>query len=141
MEGGNNNQDGSRAGAASKTDKTRRIWTTREEQVLMAALKDLVAHGWKSDNGFHTGYLVSCENAMKVAFPNTGLLATPHIASKITSWKKSYGNIVTAQYSGVGFNTITGQAIGSGGEDVSEAFIFIDDNDITNPTADQGLEE
>ncbi|KAL8488726.1 hypothetical protein ACS0TY_024858 [Phlomoides rotata] len=68
MEGGNNNPGGGRAVGARKTDKTRRIWSTREEQVLMAALKDLVAHGWKSDNGFRTAYLVRCENAMKVAF-------------------------------------------------------------------------
>ncbi|KAL8514444.1 hypothetical protein ACS0TY_013526 [Phlomoides rotata] len=108
MEGGNNNLGGGRAAGARKRDKTRRIWSAHEEQVLMVALKDLVAHGWKSDNGFRTGYLVCCENAMKVAFPNTDLLATPHITSKITSWKKSYVNIVTAQSSGVGFNTITG---------------------------------
>ncbi|KAL8544655.1 hypothetical protein ACS0TY_005041 [Phlomoides rotata] len=109
MDGGNSNPGGGRASSARKTDKTRRIWSAREEQVLLAALKDLVAHGWKSDNGFRTGYLVRCENAMKVEFPNTDLLATPHITSKITSWKKSYGNIVTAQSSGVGFNTTTGE--------------------------------
>ncbi|KAL8492118.1 hypothetical protein ACS0TY_023662 [Phlomoides rotata] len=109
MEGGNNNPGGGRASGARKTNKTRRVWSAREEQVLLAALKDLVAHGWKSDNGFRTGYLVRCENAMKVAFPNTDLLATPHITSKITSWKKYYGNIVTAESSGVGFNTTTGE--------------------------------
>ncbi|KAL8499280.1 hypothetical protein ACS0TY_022311 [Phlomoides rotata] len=109
MKGGNSNPGGGRASGVRKTDKTRRIWSAREEQVLLAALKDLVAHGWKSDNGFRTGYLVRCENAMKVAFPNTDLLATPHITSKITSWKKSYGNIVTAQSSGVGFNMTTGE--------------------------------
>ncbi|KAL8536429.1 hypothetical protein ACS0TY_011876 [Phlomoides rotata] len=109
MDGGNTNQGGGRAATAKKTDKTRRIWSIREEQVLMSAMKDLVAHGWKSDNGFRTGYLVRCENAMKVAFPNTDLLAVPHITSKITSWKKSYGNIITTQSSGVGFNTTTGE--------------------------------
>ncbi|KAL8520363.1 hypothetical protein ACS0TY_011050 [Phlomoides rotata] len=80
-----------------------------KEQVLMCALKDLVPHGWKSDNGFHTGYIVRCENAMKVSFSNTDLLAVPHITSKIISWKKSYGNILIAQSSGVGFNTTTGE--------------------------------
>ncbi|KAL8474569.1 hypothetical protein ACS0TY_031140 [Phlomoides rotata] len=85
MEGGNSNPGGGRASGARKTNKTRRIWSAREEHVLMVALKDLVAHGWKSDNGFHTGYLIHYENAMKVAFPNTDLLATPHITSKITS--------------------------------------------------------
>ncbi|KAL8490256.1 hypothetical protein ACS0TY_025968 [Phlomoides rotata] len=90
---GNNNQGGG----------TRRIWSIHEEQVLMSAFKDLVAHG--SD----TGNLVRCENAMKGAFPNTDLIAVPHITSKIIAWKKSYGIILTAQSSGVGFNTMTSE--------------------------------
>ncbi|KAL8490254.1 hypothetical protein ACS0TY_025966 [Phlomoides rotata] len=97
MEVGNNNQGGG----------TRRIWSIHEEQVLMLAFKDLVAHG--SDNDFRNGYLVRCENAMKVAFPNTDLLAVPHITSNIIAWKKSYGNVLTAQSSGVGFNTMTSE--------------------------------
>ncbi|KAL8473964.1 hypothetical protein ACS0TY_030713 [Phlomoides rotata] len=57
----------------------------------MLAPIDLVAHGWKSDNNFCTSYLVSCENAMKVVFPNTNMLVVPHITSKITAWKKVMG--------------------------------------------------
>ncbi|KAL8498098.1 hypothetical protein ACS0TY_021431 [Phlomoides rotata] len=85
MDNGNNNQGVGRASIAKKTDKTRRIWFIREEQVLMSILKDLVAHGWKLDNGFRTSYLVCCENAMNVAFPNTDMLVVPHITSKITA--------------------------------------------------------
>ncbi|KAG6400974.1 hypothetical protein SASPL_137819 [Salvia splendens] len=33
----------------------RRCWTEREEAVLMAAMKELAATGWKSDNGFRSG--------------------------------------------------------------------------------------
>ncbi|KAG6407969.1 hypothetical protein SASPL_130970 [Salvia splendens] len=33
----------------------------REKVILLVALKDLVAHGWKSDNGFRAGYLTQTE--------------------------------------------------------------------------------
>ncbi|KAG6385284.1 hypothetical protein SASPL_154116 [Salvia splendens] len=35
----------------------RRCWTEREETILMTAMKELAATGWKSDNGFRSGYL------------------------------------------------------------------------------------
>ncbi|KAG6411673.1 hypothetical protein SASPL_129757 [Salvia splendens] len=41
----------------SKADRCRRIWSVREEEILMATLKELAANGWKSDNGFRSGYL------------------------------------------------------------------------------------
>ncbi|KAG6399546.1 hypothetical protein SASPL_141027 [Salvia splendens] len=40
-----------------KGDRTRRLWSHREEEILAATLVELVALGWKSDNGFRTGYL------------------------------------------------------------------------------------
>ncbi|KAL8546945.1 hypothetical protein ACS0TY_006604 [Phlomoides rotata] len=43
------------------TTNTRRIWTTHEEKVLINVLKELVKKGYKSDNGFRTGYLIKCE--------------------------------------------------------------------------------
>ncbi|KAL8556453.1 hypothetical protein ACS0TY_004049 [Phlomoides rotata] len=88
---------------------TRRIWTTQEEKVLLVALKDLVAKGQKNDNGFHTGYLNKLEDALRKAFPECDLQATPHITSKITTWRKHYSAIVSAklQATGVGFNTTT----------------------------------
>ncbi|KAL8551135.1 hypothetical protein ACS0TY_000278 [Phlomoides rotata] len=90
---------------------TRRIWTTREEKVLLAALKDLVAKGQKTDNGFCTGYLNKLEDALRKAFPGCDLQATPHITSKITTWRKHYSAIVSAKLlvTGVGFNTTTCQ--------------------------------
>ncbi|KAL8555755.1 hypothetical protein ACS0TY_003535 [Phlomoides rotata] len=90
---------------------TRRIWTTREEKVLLAALKDLVAKGQKTDNGFRTGYLNKLEDALQKAFPGCVLQATPHITSKITTWLKHYSVIVSAKLlaTGVGFNTTTCQ--------------------------------
>ncbi|KAL8462537.1 hypothetical protein ACS0TY_033537 [Phlomoides rotata] len=79
------------------TGNTRRVCTTREEKVLLAALKDLVAKGQKTDNAFHTGYLNKLEDALRKAFPGCDLQATPHIMSKITTWRKHYSAIVTTK--------------------------------------------
>lgn len=79
-------------GANKKTSAgSRRSWTNREEAVLIMALKDLVSNGWKSDNGFRTGYLNKLEESLKKAFPNTDLQKDPHIISKLTTWRKTYG--------------------------------------------------
>lgn len=59
------------------TGDTRRVWTNREEAVLITALKDLVSNGWKSDNGFRTGYFIKLEESLKQAFPNCGLDCKP----------------------------------------------------------------
>ncbi|KAL8557248.1 hypothetical protein ACS0TY_004621 [Phlomoides rotata] len=77
------------------TSNTRRIWTTREEKVLINALKELVNKGYKLDNGFRTGYLIKCDEALKEDFPKTDLQASPHITSKLSAWKKSYSSLVT----------------------------------------------
>ncbi|KAL1535060.1 hypothetical protein AAHA92_31160 [Salvia divinorum] len=41
-----------------KCDRSRRSWSDKEEVALMAALKELVAMGWKLDNGFRLSYYV-----------------------------------------------------------------------------------
>ncbi|KAG6434257.1 hypothetical protein SASPL_105881 [Salvia splendens] len=71
-------------------DRPRRSWPDREEIMLISALKELVARGWKSDNGFRGGYAQKIEEWLKNEFPTTDLEATPHIQSKITNWKKTY---------------------------------------------------
>ncbi|KAL1546423.1 hypothetical protein AAHA92_23023 [Salvia divinorum] len=89
-----------------KGDRTRRMWTLREEEILAATLLELVARGWKSDNGFRAGYLSKIEDSIRSEFPNSDLKATPHITSKISSWKKSYASLrAILGRSGVGFNT------------------------------------
>ncbi|XP_057787492.1 uncharacterized protein LOC131004757 [Salvia miltiorrhiza] len=94
-----------RGGRLNKTDKTRRSWSAREEEVLLAALKELVAQGWKSDNGFRAGYLNKLEEAMKKEYPTTDLKGMPHINSKITIWKKNYSSLsYMLGKSGIGFN-------------------------------------
>ncbi|KAG6434108.1 hypothetical protein SASPL_105730 [Salvia splendens] len=88
-----------------KGDRSRRIWFFREEEILAATLLDLVAHGWKSDNGFRTGYLIKIEESLRAEFPNCDLRGTPHITSKIGAWKKSYGILRSIlSRTGVGFN-------------------------------------
>lgn len=88
-----------------KSFNSRRIWTIREEETLLSALKDLVSQGWKSDNGFKPRYLNRLEDALKKADPRTDLKANPHINSKITIWKKNYYILsqILSQ-SSVGFN-------------------------------------
>lgn len=76
---------------------TRRVWTNSEEQVLIGEMRDLLSNGWKSDNGFCTGYLVKLEDVIKKVYPSTDLQANPNIVSKLTTWKKTYGSIVSTQ--------------------------------------------
>ncbi|XP_057803007.1 uncharacterized protein LOC131018298 [Salvia miltiorrhiza] len=91
---------------SNKTGNTRRSWSTREEHVLLSSLKELVANGWKSDNGFRAGFLGKLEDALKKEFPVTDLKATPHINSKIETWKKSYYSLTSMLgNSGIGFNS------------------------------------
>ncbi|XP_057767710.1 uncharacterized protein At2g29880-like isoform X2 [Salvia miltiorrhiza] len=90
---------------ASKPDKTRRSWTPREEEMLLASLKELVAQGWKADNGFRAGYLLKLEESMRKEFVGTDIKGMPHINSKLSAWKKSYNSLLMAlNVSGVGFN-------------------------------------
>lgn len=88
-----------------KCDRSRRCWSDREEAVLISALKDLVARGWKSDNGFRGGYATKIEEWLKSEIPKTDLRANPHIQSKISAWKKNYYSLSNIlDRSGIGFN-------------------------------------
>ncbi|XP_057794964.1 uncharacterized protein LOC131011181 [Salvia miltiorrhiza] len=89
----------------NKNDKSRRSWSAKEEVVLIQALKELVADGWKSDNGFRAGFLAKLEDALKKEFPGTDLRANPHINSKLGTWKKNYYSLSgMLGKSGSGFN-------------------------------------
>ncbi|KAG6382519.1 hypothetical protein SASPL_157813 [Salvia splendens] len=58
------------------SDRSRRVWTDKEATLIMA-MKDLVATGWKSDNGFRAGYLTRIENIKRQHLPNTDLRVQP----------------------------------------------------------------
>ncbi|XP_047940218.1 uncharacterized protein LOC125187637 isoform X2 [Salvia hispanica] len=88
-----------------KGERSRRMWTAREEEILAASLLELTATGWKADNGFRAGYLSKIEDSLRAEFPNTDLKGNPHINSKMQAWKKSYGSLrLILGRSGVGFN-------------------------------------
>ncbi|PIN17282.1 hypothetical protein CDL12_10055 [Handroanthus impetiginosus] len=80
-------------GQVKRIDKRRRSWSITEEEVLIAALKDIVSKGWKCENGFRTGYLKLLEQAMVKAFPRIDIRAEPHINSKLHVWKKYHGTL------------------------------------------------
>ncbi|KAL1543877.1 hypothetical protein AAHA92_20796 [Salvia divinorum] len=44
---GSQDSSGLGSGPRAKGDRTRRSWSTHEEEILMWSMKDLVAHGWK----------------------------------------------------------------------------------------------
>lgn len=84
----------------------RRVWTRPEEEALIDALKELVANGWKVDNGFRPGYLLQLEVAIAKKFPHARLSGAKHINSKLTVWKKTYGQVSgICGTSGFGFNS------------------------------------
>lgn len=90
-----------------KRGPPRRVWTSKEDQNLIIALKQLVADGEKSDNGFKPNYLAKLEAAMKKKDPYTDLKGNPHINSKITAWKRNYHSLTgVLSKSGVGFNLL-----------------------------------
>ncbi|KAH6771254.1 hypothetical protein C2S52_016057 [Perilla frutescens var. hirtella] len=95
--------------ASKKSDKTRRCWSKKEEEVLIACLKKIVASGWKTDNEFKVGYLNVLEQNMVKAFSWTDIRATPHICFKIHIWKRYYGIILSilTGHTGVGWNDST----------------------------------
>ncbi|KAL1536295.1 hypothetical protein AAHA92_28970 [Salvia divinorum] len=93
------------SGSGGEGDRTRRSWSAREKEILLWSMKDLVAHGWKSDNGFRSRYLTWAAVVLKWEFPNSRIKDTLHITSKITQWKKSYYTLgLILGRSGVGFN-------------------------------------
>ncbi|KAG6389187.1 hypothetical protein SASPL_150646 [Salvia splendens] len=92
-------------GRGIAVDRSRRVWTQREEEILMSTMKELAAAGWKSDNGFCAGYLTRAKEALRREFPKTDLCVHPHIKSKINTWKRNYYSLILIlDRSGVGFN-------------------------------------
>lgn len=82
----NINSDSSGAGGTSMTaERNRQSWTPKEEPTLIAALKELIVKGQKSDNRFRAGYICKQEEALQKEFPRTDLKAMPHINSKLSS--------------------------------------------------------
>ncbi|CAA0828037.1 Unknown protein [Striga hermonthica] len=81
-------------GRNSQAVGQRRVWNEDEKRALIEGLRDLVARGWKCDNGFRNGYAIILEQHMQKKFPGSTIRAEPHISSKITVWKKNYGSLL-----------------------------------------------
>ncbi|KAG6385815.1 hypothetical protein SASPL_154696 [Salvia splendens] len=66
-----------------KPERTRRSWSER----------DIIAGGWKVDNGFRPGHSKMIYNMLKREIPNTELRVSHHINSKIATWKRDYHSL------------------------------------------------
>lgn len=87
-----------------KGDRSRRMWIPREEEIMAATLLDLVARGWKADNGFRAGYQQRIEDSIRTEFPNSDIKGNPQVTSRILAWKKHYTSLRgILNRSGVGF--------------------------------------
>ncbi|KAL8466647.1 hypothetical protein ACS0TY_035626 [Phlomoides rotata] len=92
----------------NRNERGRRGWSLREEQVLSEAMKRIISEGWKTENGFRTGYLNQLHTYVKQVLPNTDLKPEPHINSRITVWKKNYHSIFEMlKHTGVGLDSTT----------------------------------
>ena len=67
-----------------RVDRTRRTWSAREEEILVATMKELAAKGWRGDNGYRAGYLTRIKEAIQIKYPNTDILPhPPHLLEDI----------------------------------------------------------
>ncbi|XP_062019283.1 uncharacterized protein LOC133735861 isoform X3 [Rosa rugosa] len=74
--------------------KSRRVWTSFEEESLLNVLDGIIAGGQRYDTGsFKSGTLIKIENALNLLCPNSNLKASPHIESKLKKLKKDYSII------------------------------------------------
>ncbi|KAL8543524.1 hypothetical protein ACS0TY_004173 [Phlomoides rotata] len=78
--------------------------------MLVDLMKGLMPKGWKTKNGFKSGYLLKLETGMMNKLSGMDIRAKPHITSRITIWKKIHGSLQTMLKgnSGIGFNPTTG---------------------------------
>ncbi|KAG6384058.1 hypothetical protein SASPL_156146 [Salvia splendens] len=81
-----------------KIDRTRHMWSDREEQVLLTSLMELVVHGWKSDNGFRSGYLKKLEDDLRREFHTTDLKANHKIDCDDEMWRQIVKNDPNARF-------------------------------------------
>ncbi|KAF5953287.1 hypothetical protein HYC85_006143 [Camellia sinensis] len=81
--------------ATTSSSRGRRVWTLKECDVLIQAMRDLFSEKRKADNGqFRCGFYSELEKLIILAFPGTDLHASSHIKSKIKFWRRQY-NLLT----------------------------------------------
>ncbi|KAL8503498.1 hypothetical protein ACS0TY_022299 [Phlomoides rotata] len=90
-------------------------------------MKRIVSEGWKTENGFKTGYLNLLYTYIKQVLLNTDLKPEPHIHSRITVWKKNYHSLFEIlKHTGVGLDSTTKTVDAT--DDQWEAFMKKDPN-------------
>ncbi|GFS29179.1 hypothetical protein Acr_00g0005690 [Actinidia rufa] len=79
--------------AKGKDKQSRRIWTIREEEGLLACMLEEFKDGskWGAENGFKSGFFGAVEILFHKMFPGTTIRANPNIESKVKNWKEKYG--------------------------------------------------
>ncbi|XP_024156095.1 uncharacterized protein LOC112164088 [Rosa chinensis] len=100
------------SGATSSKSKkagrgqNKRFWTTKEDDVLVSSLLELYHDPkWRADTGFKNGYLQKLQDMIEAKLPNCGILANPHIESRIKTLKGKYVALSEAlSQSGFGWN-------------------------------------
>ncbi|KAK2643931.1 hypothetical protein Ddye_019126 [Dipteronia dyeriana] len=86
----------------------RSVWVKEEEEALLGIMDEIVANGGRADCGsFKAGTLKNIELRLATILPNCSLRATPHIESKLKTWKKQYGVMYDMiNTSGFGWNGV-----------------------------------
>ncbi|GFY82617.1 hypothetical protein Acr_02g0008570 [Actinidia rufa] len=79
--------------AKGKDKQSRKIWTVREEEGLLACMLEEFKDGskWGAENGFKSGFFRAVEILFHKMFPGTTIRANPNIESKVKNWKEKYG--------------------------------------------------
>ncbi|KAH7855297.1 hypothetical protein Vadar_023392 [Vaccinium darrowii] len=97
-----------------KEKQTRRLWSVKEEEALLACMLDEFKDGvkWKAENGFKSGFFGAVEILLHKMLPGTNIRATPNIESKVKNWKEKYGLLADMQrLSGFSWNHDTNAII------------------------------
>ncbi|TXG49303.1 hypothetical protein EZV62_025178 [Acer yangbiense] len=86
----------------------RHVWSKEEEEALLGIMDEIVVSGGRADCGsFRAGTLKNIELRLATILPNCDLRATPHIESKLKTWKKQYRVIYDMiNTSGFGLNNV-----------------------------------
>lgn len=98
--------------------RDRRIWSAKEEKMLIDILFDMNNSGWKVDTGHKSGYLSHIEKEMAKKMPNSDIKADPHIKSKVKVWKKHLSYVLAIQQYGSGFGWDDDKKMVTGDKDI-----------------------
>ncbi|XP_076885892.1 uncharacterized protein LOC143535553 [Bidens hawaiensis] len=90
----------------TSNNRTYHGWSSDEDAKLVEALINMVnMGGFRSDNGFRSGYLQHLEASLKESLPGSGILGKPHIESRIKTMKRDWQVVYDMlKTSGFGYN-------------------------------------